>query len=439
LHAQSFQGLEHDNNTITQVFSNPAFAANDDAYQVNVLGFSFLGDNNAFSYDKAAFSSYDNKIPGTFTRYVWVNADVLGPAVSFKIKKKYSFAVTTRARFLFNVDNFSGDLFRSINAKNVDTSYLYKITNMSVTTQVFSEINFIYSGYLYQSEDFNVQGGVAVKYLKGIGAAGFGATSGHFKLDENNNTHDFTGSAVNIAFTPYTNTWLSSGQPAQSLNNYIGNTGLGLDLGFVYNYTPTPGVHTNHEGYTYRLAMSITDIGSVNYSASSTTGSYVGLSDTFDYNKVNKDPNRTYGQIINQYVVDSVIRQVASKKTFKMGLPTALHIDADAKLSSSKHYSSFLNINLLINLRKPSASNFVTHYTTTGTISPRFLWKGYGFGVPFTFNTRKQGFLGLVLYAGPFYIGTSTFANYAITGSLNSVDVFLGLSFRIPGKKAKLY
>ncbi len=446
-YAQSFQGLQHDKNVISEVFNNPALAQTDDAYQVNIGGISILADNNAYAVVKSDLFNGATpqggknyfKLPGDFPRAIWINADMLGPSVAFKVKKKYSFAITTRARYMMNVDNFSNSLFQLIDNKVSDTGYIYKINNLSFTTQLFAEVNFIYSGYLYQSEDFNVSAGLGFKVLTGIAAVGIGMPNGQFRLDADNTPHDFKGSSVNVAFTPYANTWLSNGQPTSALSNATANRGYGLDLGVVYNYTPQTGVHVNHDGYVFRLAVSITDIGSINYSASSTTGSYKSKSDTFNYNNINKDPIRTYGQSIEQFLTDSVITQTGAKTKFKMGLPTALRINADAKVGDNGHFKSYLNFNLLLNLRKPSADNFSTHYVSTCNITPRFLWKSYGVGVPFSFNANKQGFLGVVLYAGPFYIGSSSIANFLILKNMNAVDGFLGFSFRLPGKKQELF
>lgn len=446
VHAQSFPGLSHDKNTISEIFTNPGYALNDDAFQVNVFGVSFLAANNGYAIRKKdIFSGADPeggtnyfKLPGEFSRSAWVNLDMIGPAVSFKIKKKYSFAISTRARFMANVDNLSKDLFQLIDNKSSDTNFIYKINNLSLTTQVFSEVNLMYSGYVYQSEDYNVVAGIGFKILSGIGAAGLGIPNGQFQIGEDNIARHIKGS-INVAFTPYANTWLSSAKPLDALDNAANNRGYGLDIGAIYSYTPATGVHFNHEGYTFRLAASVTDIGSINYYASSTTGSYKGNSDNFNQNNIDRDPTHTYGQIINQYMVDSVITQTASKTKFKMGLPTALRLNADMKVGSSAHYNSYININLVLNLRKPSADNFSTHYVSTCTITPRMLWRSFGVGIPFSFNANKQGFLGVVMYAGPFYIGTSSLANFLILKNMYSADGFAGLSFRIPGKKKELY
>jgi len=439
--SQSFIGLNNTENVITETFNNPAFAVNDDVMQINLAGFGFLAGSNAYLFRRngkivrnwvEGQDFFKDNDPGN--KAVWMNIDILGPAVSFKVKKKYNFAITTRSRYFLNVDNLNPDVFGLIDGKPKNHPDAYSLNNFSLTSQFFSEINLIYSGYLYHSEEHNLTGGIGVKYLIGAGAAGVGTPDLKFNVYENNMMNNVRG-VVNFAFTPYANKWLSEGNPFVALQNGLNNTGLGLDLGLRYEYTPLEGMVGKNSGYLFWIAISITDIGSINYTASSTTGTYIANADTIDLNKLNKSANTTYGDYIYQYKNDSVFKINNAKNKFKVGLPTALHINGDFKLLDILYF----NANILLNLRKPSTENFGSHYISTLAFTPRLQWKYFGVGMPFSYNAYKDANIGIVLYAGPFYIGSSTLISSFAQSNIYNIDAYAGLSFRIKSKNHDLY
>lgn len=445
--AQSFIGLNHDKNVITEVYDNPAMAMTGDFCQVNVIGFSMLGQNNGYSFNKSDLLSGSamesgvsyHKLPGTFTRTAWANVDILGPGATVMVRKNFTVGVTTRMRYFTNVDNLSNAVFQLIDNKVPDTSFVYHVDNTATVTQSFAEINFLASGYLYQDEDRSLSAGVGVKLLYGVAGAAIGMDHGQFQMHADNVPYHFKGSVVNIDYTPYANKWLSNGDPLGSLDQSVGKGGLGMDIGFVYSYTPHVDISGHNNGYVFRLSVSVTDIGSIKYPASSSSGSYKSKADSFDINTLDRDPNTTYGQIIDRYIKDSVITQTDSRKDFKIGLSTALRMNADLKISDAPHFNAYINCNVLLNLRKNTPENFSTHYISAITFAPRFMWKNIGFGVPFTFSANKQGFLGGVFYAGPFYIGTSSLGNFLILQDVTAADAYIGMSIRIPTRKKDMY
>src|ERR1700744_2351002 len=106
--AQSYTGLALSQNVITDVFTNPAYVITDNDFQINVFGASGYVGNNGYYLNKDGIGSvlngvgnpYFSKSSNNYTKAIWGNADFLGPAASFKIKKKYNVAITTRLRYL---------------------------------------------------------------------------------------------------------------------------------------------------------------------------------------------------------------------------------------------------------------------------------------------------------------------------------------------------
>ena len=446
--AQAFLGLYGTNNSVLELRENPAFAVHEDRAQINFAGvggeiggnsiifkrhiFDFIQSGNA-TMDRDYYRSFDHH-----AKSMWANIEITGPGASVLVKKKYFFAITTGTRYLMNSDNLDDRFFRRMGANAfLDTNILdsFKLHNFAIVGQVFNEFNLSYAGFFYESEDYKLVGGVTAKILTGVGAAGLGIPDASFKTYNNDGlAHNVIGTA-NVAFTPYANRWAITNNPFKSYSNPSSNMGLGLDLGLVYYMNPNQTMMVK-KGYITRFAASITDIGSISYSSSSTSGSYAVNNKNVNFRDVQNNSDVTFGtRIFNDYLVDTTATPTKSAKKFKVGLPTALHLNADFKVEEG----FFVNVNALVNLRNPSANNFSNHYISTLTVTPRYmLGNRYAISMPFSFNMQKQGYLGLVVFAGPFYVGSSSLLQMAASQSINNLNMFMGLNMRIKQKKQKV-
>ncbi len=444
--AQTFLGLYGTENCVTQIRDNPAFAVHEDRAQINFLTVGGEIGGNALMFKKGIYKSFttgeatmDKDYYRSYDKHsktMWGNMEVIGPGASVLVKKKYFFAVTTGMRYLMNSDNLDNNVFRIMGVNSyVDTNLTdsFKVKNFAITAQVFSELNLTYAGYLYQSEDYTLVGGATVKVLNGIAAAGLGIEDASFKTYNNDGVaHNVIGTA-NVAFTPLANKWAITNNPFTSLRNPANNMGVGADLGVVYYMNPNETLF-RRRGYISRLALSITDIGSISYSASSTSGKYTVNNKDIDLKSVQNNSDVTFGtRIFNDYLIDTVAKPSGSTKKVKFGLPTALHLNGDFKIEDR----FWVNANVLINLRKVDAENLSNHYISTLTVTPRYTFGQFAVSVPFSFNVQKQGYMGLILFAGPVYIGSGSLLQMTASNSINNLNLFVGSSLRIKPKRQK--
>ena len=447
LSAQPFIGLPSADNTIMLVPENPAFAVHEDVIQANIASVGGIVGGNSFAFNPGVYNFFNTgnslsnnvdyvKQYGGARKDFNATIDIMGPGASFKIKKKYNVAVTTGMRYLLNSDNLSTDVFAVLGANPryeavpIDTHLIH---NYSLVAQVFSQVGFTYGGYLYNSQEQTLKGGVTLKILVGAGAVGLGIPTASFATHNNDgNTYTLAGNA-NIAFTPYANKWAITTNPFNAFSQASFNGGVGFDMGLVYEIHK-PENYRLQKKYTVRLAISITDIGGIGYTASSTTGSYsASIKDTvrnqpLSYN-IQNNSSVTFGSILNTYTKDSVLTQTSSKSKFRVGLPTALRLNGDMKIDED----FYINANALINLRSPSADKYVNHYITGITITPRYMHNGFGIGLPFSYNKAAQTYIGAVIFMGPFYIGVPTIYNMLVTR--DAISAYAGLSFRIKSKE----
>lgn len=430
LFAQSFTGLA--DSGLVAAFTNPAFVCNeDDPIQVNIIGASGLVANNGYSLFTRGGSGVIQTDPRS-NMAVWGNIDILGPGVSFVVKKKYPFAITTRTRTLVNIDNISKNVYSLFGSDNPDT-IMYHLHNTAMVAQLVSEVSLTYANYIYASEEQSLKGGVSVKLLIGSGAVAVGIPDATFKVQAGNTITNVNGD-LNACFTPYANQWLSTANIFSYLSNKTTNYGLGVDLGLVYEYMPNNAMQLR-KGYLFRLSASITDIGGIGYMASNTSGSYHAQADTFSINSIDKSKYTTYGTTIQKNINDSTITATATKSKFRVGLPTALHLNGDFHMTNA----FYLNADALINLRSPSASKFASHYITTFCVAPRYVFGHFAVGMPFSVNTFAQGNIGCILYLGPVYIGTNSMLQFLAVNNTTNADVFAGISLKLHRKEREGY
>ena len=98
----------------------------------------------------------------------------------------------------------------------------------------------------------------------------------------------------------------------------------------------------------------------------------------------------------------------------------------------------FVNTNLLLNLVTPSADKYANHYVSTLTITPRYMIRSIGLAMPFSFNAIKQGYVGAVLFVGPFYVGSGSLYEMAGSNNIYNASFYSGLTLRIKPKRKSM-
>jgi hypothetical protein len=371
---------------------------------------------------------------------MFLDWEMYGPGAAFYVKKKYPIAITTGIRYRANASNLDNNVFQSMGANPTPDSVrqrTYNLNNFNFTAQVFKEVNISYAKILSNTDVHSLIVGVTLKGLIGMGAAGLGVPQASYTTMENDGTaYGLTGRA-NIAFTPYANKFLLSNSPLNASQNSANNMGLGLNLGALYELYYYNGY--NHRKVSQaKFALSVTDIGSINYSSSSTSGSYTITNQNLNYRGIQNIPGETIGnRIFNEYLLDTLARAKSNSSKFKVQLPTALRFNTDINLLEERFY---LNANMIINLVKPSSSAFANYYVSTFTFTPRYVYDkldDIGFAVPFSFNNLGQGSMGGVVFAGPYFIGSSSLFNMLVSGTFNKLDFFTGFTLRLKPRRLK--
>ncbi len=428
LSAQSYIGHTMDNYAgVHGVIYNPANVF-DSPYRTDInlvsasgyLGSDFIGLSFSdllssggefdFNSDAARYPSEEN--------HFFTNIDVLGPSFMFNLDDTQSFAFTTRARGLFNLNNIDGNLYERISdGFDIGNDFDFDSKNLNATGHVFAEIGVTYGREILRTQDQFLKGGITLKYL--MGAGGLFANSPEISGNFNGITNQLTTQgSVSYGSTP----GFESDSP--EFGNLQG--GFGADIGVVYEYRKR--IMDNRvqgqrvQQYKFKMALSLTDIGSINYKNSENTlydanGDVNALEfETKDLEEVLED-NYTGATVTGDQ---------------KIALPTALQIMADYYIGSRWYVGLHAGLSM-----RDSGNSHTSNVINTATLAPRFETKWFSVYSPF--GLRQYGDLawGLGLRMGPLTVGSGSILTNLMSDKSKNADVYVGL--KIPLYKNVAY
>jgi len=441
--AQQFIGMPNTEYTgIQQVPYNPAFINNSrSGLEVNVFGASIFAANNAYGVNSRMLfnpAADTNAVEGkdyfrlrnSQYKKAWVNADILGPAVSFTYKKKYQFGIYTRFRTIVNAGKVKDTLFDVLTNEKNPYYYFYtaQFDKTGASAHMFGEIGITAGQMLHDDEYYKLSAGVTVKYLMGFAAMSVYTKSLGYKRD--NDSIGYIKGDLTALYTYNTNP-----SSISDLTQRAGKGSLGLDLGMHYEFydDQDPNKKTN---YRFALSAAITDIGSVSYVADKGSALYdvkTGATEVHDISLEDQDKDE-FTLFTARKIADASLTVKKKYEKFNIGLPTAFRASADYNFG--EHV--FLQANTLINLRGNNGKVYHPGYASYINITPRYDHGNVKIGMPITFIRFRTFALGTVFNLGPFYLGSTTSLSSILLGSnISNIDVYTGLTLKISNAEKK--
>ncbi|MXV14615.1 DUF5723 family protein [Hufsiella ginkgonis] len=450
--AQDFPGLRTGNYSgVNGAFSNPAnIAASPYRFDLNLFSAHVLAGN-----DQASFKMKDltSSISGdSFSDQVFgknagaanglANISLNLPSVMFNAGPKMSFALTSRARVLANINSLNGKLVNKITEDfENDPELPYTVAsndNMLVNISGWSEFGLTAAREVFNSAGKRLRAGITVKYLAGIANSyvNIGKLNGTINADNvlqdaylNNTTGRLALGFSGVNFSDF---------EAGDLTKFNGS-GVGADIGLVYEWKSTKGIADsadmklgrNRPGYKFRLGISLLDAGKISFTRD------VNRSGAYDI-AINSPGERYYFSQLEDVDLDSYKSKFNSQPNaftpvagesegkYSVSLPTTLQIDADY------HVAKMLYINAGGQLALSSNSSTVYNgqYYNSFTLTPRIETSVFGLFLPVNFNALTETNIGVGVRMGPLTLGSGSLIS-ALTGSSKQADIFLGLHIGI--------
>jgi outer membrane protein OmpA-like peptidoglycan-associated protein len=370
-----------------------------------------------------------------------VGFDVRGISFMVRLNAKNSFALTTRARGAFQVNNVSEEVARLSRTGISDPIWANRINTdnqFSLNGNAFSEVGFTYARVVMDQDKHFLKAGLTVKRLIGWYSGHIINRGATYRIIDNPN--DPSKELIQIdrlsASYAYVNTDLYDNYKPTVLDFLTGDkaagTGWGFDLGATYEYRPDmdpfrytmdgeEGIDPGKNKYLYRIGFALTDIGGIRYN----TSPYVRA---YDFTRTNRliDPNAFNDTDLDKAstAIDQQLNLQASEQrsSFRSGLPSSINLNFDYRLSK-KLYANLTWIQGL------QGKESVSMRQNSGiAITPRLEMKWLELAFPVSLMNSYQTFaVGASLRLGPLFVGSDNLSGLFYMGNPYGANVYAGL------------
>ncbi|MGA1227188.1 MAG: DUF5723 family protein [Tamlana sp.] len=437
--AQSFVGFLTENYSgVNSVIANPAYIV-DSRFNtdINIFGFSVFGGNDYYNLNIIKAFKDDNydfdanaRLSPKVNNNGEANIDFFGPSFMFNINKNNSIALFTRARSFININGINGRGLYDID-KNISEDFLVTDDEFNAFGQAWAEIGLSFASVLYNDMDDFIKGGISLKYLRGGGSAYVAASNLSVYYDEGGTALPGGGTTGSVSSTGDVIYGRFDDFEAYNYDYKfpINARGLGIDIGFVYEWRPRYGKYKptkvwperfdfkDYNKYKLRLGFSVTDIGYINYAN--------GIEDVFDVTNNNVSEAAIYSQYDLYSFLSNLYSLTSTSVGYRAKLPTALHLNADWSFTNR----FYLNVNMdlsvwsKINWRANKITNMVS-------VTPRYESSWLSFYTPISLVQYSGLQVGTGLRLGPLYIGSSSLFTNLLSNKSKGSNFYVG--FKIP-------
>ena len=359
-----------------------------------------------------------------------VNARLLGPSAMLQVGD-HAFGITTGVRYFTSGNRIPWDI-AEISYNGLDYTPLHNTEfddyDFDFNTSAWMEIGLSYAYNAIKSYDQQLTVGISIKKLWGYGG-------GYLKTN-NVNYIVVNDSTINIKNL---NAEAGFSVPVDYDNNdYISTptfrgSGIGVDIGAVFvkkkkvsmnEWSGKKLCSQKYDKYVYRIGVSILDIGRVKYTNNAQLHSYDDVSKYWvDVDTLNfTDINTMMSQISNTFYGDPAAS--LKSNTIKIGLPTALSVQADFSLQNNIYIGGFWIHPIRINrsaLRRPAQLAVV----------PRFETKYFELSVPLSLYEYRYPRVGIAARFYFFTIGTERLGTYLGMADMNGLDIYASIKISI--------
>jgi hypothetical protein len=432
---------------VNSILSNPAMMTNTRNYfEVNFVGLNFFARNNivyvpANDYniwkairgdDLPTYGEHNNNIlyyKNQQPKFSTMSLKILGPSAMMQFGD-HALAISTTARVYISGNGIPWEMpILGIEGLNFDPllNVNFDDYNTDFSTAEWFETSLSYAYNVYQRMDNRVTVGVTVKQLWGISGAFSVVNNANYIVlnDSTINIKNLNGQAGFSVPVDYDNNRLPDEGPT------IKGSGMGFDFGVVFikqKYIGSKKLKRlcgqRYEDYIYRVGVSILDIGRLKYKHNAQLHSFDDVSvfwqnfDTINFNSINESvadlSEVFYGDPDASYRGDS----------FKIGLPTAISIQADYHYKNHFYIGAFWIHPIRMNknsMRRPAQLAFI----------PRYESKFIDVSLPLSLYEYRYPRIGL---SARFYfvtIGTERLGTWVGLADLNGIDFYISFKFSV--------
>ena len=393
--------------------------------------------------DRFIVHKYDQNTKTTLGLNMNLQVDILN--FMFHINPKIAVGFGVKARSILNIDNMDPKL-AVLAEEGLEYPDLWNLKLneelLNINHLSWTEYGLNYSQVVLDQKEHFFKAGGKVKYLQGYSAAYMYTNNFSYNL-VNEDTSQFLAGDFAYGYSKNIDQLVADGG---GIPKASARFGLGLDLGFVYEWRPDWEKHKydmdnetnlwkrNENKYKARVGFSVLDLGGMRFEKG-------GLSRDFSVNTTSLFNLRLF-ESANSFlnfdnVIDSLITQsttdgntewVANEdvdQTFYMRTPSAFSIQADYHIWKWFYVNATGMFNIISSKRatKVKVANQVS-------ITPSFDHAWFGVHLPISMNEYSGFKAGLATRLGPLTVGITDFRTLVGKGNVQGAEFFMGL--RVP-------
>lgn len=365
-----------------------------------------IGPDGTVDLDEFAvvdFNNSDNQ------KYFDVNGFVTGPSLFGHLGNSH-IGVFLNYRFHGSEQNLDSDLGYYTNQRIPLTDSI-ALERTQIAAASWREIGFHY-GHSIDKSWGEISIGTNLKYISGIEGLSFETTTAA-EL-ERLSIDDVSVENLNIR------TMGTTGLIDQNnLGSTTTGTGYGIDIGFNLMF------EDYDNDYRFKLGLAINDIGSITFdqnveahtlqSTSPVTFSKPDFQNIEDLRDLIERTSTAVTGIANGSLDPSI-------SSFKIGLPTALVLNADLRITNRIYLGALL-------VQRFPKSNVHLERTSVVAISPRYESKWVGFAAPVSLLNYGKPNIGASLRLGFLTVGTDQFGSLGNREQLSGGDFYMSIQF----------
>jgi outer membrane protein OmpA-like peptidoglycan-associated protein len=393
--------------------------------------------------DRFIVHKYDQNTKTTLGMNMNLQVDILN--FMFHINPKIAVGFGVKARSILNIDNMDPKL-AVLAEEGLEYPDLWNLKLneelLNINHLSWTEYGLNYSQVVLDQKEHFFKAGGKVKYLQGYSAAYMYTNNFSYNL-VNEDTSQYLAGDFAYGYSKNIDQLVADGG---GIPKASAKFGLGLDLGFVYEWRPDWEKHKydmdnetnlwkrNENKYKARVGFSVLDLGGIRFEKG-------GLSRDFSVNTTSLFNLRLF-ESANSFlnfdnVIDSLITQsttdgntdwVANEdvdQTFYMRTPSAFSIQADYHIWKWFYVNATGMFNIISSKRatKVKVANQVS-------ITPSFDHAWFGVHLPISINEYSGFKAGLATRLGPLTVGITDFRTLAGKGKVQGAEFYMGL--RVP-------
>ena len=380
--------------------------------------------------------SETSKEPSSF--YNNMQVDMLN--FMFHVNPKIAIGFSGKFRSITNIDDIDPKLLVLVENELNFPSLFKQLLNeelLNMNHLSWMEYGIIYSKVLKDDGEHFMKMGGKAKWLSGYASAYIHTNNFNYNLKNSDTLLNLSGD-IDYGYSTGIFSEAFSGEDI-SINS-ASNFGLGLDLGFVYEWRPdwkeykydmdgeTNIWRRDQEKYKIRAGVSLLDLGGMKFDKGGASNNFnVNSSSAFDLN--------VFTGLESLEATDSLIDSLITNnqdwsrtdddETYFMATPTAISLQFDYHIWKYFYINAtgIISVQNIKNAHRARVANQVS-------VTPSFDYTWLGIGLPMSYNKYSGFKAGLGARLGPLTVGFTDFNTLLATGKVNGAEFYAGL--RLP-------